>query len=406
MEPKPAEAIDATTGPPAVTQHRPHDLAALESELTGPRALIKDEKWRGELEPAHTTTGIAEVKLSEAQTNALLAELNEETEIEIRPDGVPYIPGVVLRERLCRAIGPGRWALKQEAMPRWDAEEGIALYDGSLWIDGKYISRAIGQCKWRPTNTNMTRLDALEGAKTDCLSRCCKDLGIGSKLWHPRYAEDWRARFCESYEFYNRRIGRSEIRWRRKGGALDAEQRIGVDDGEETGQASGSRGADEGATRSAPSEPMERGTNHAPASCPTCPKCHGPMWDNRADRKLAEADIAAGKRTRRAPPAWKCRDKNCNGVVWPSNPGEEEAEATGEPSAAEQRKIKARELRAELTGLGASKEVVDATIKARLSAITPPPEGVAREEATLDIMSVLIGELRTGGFGKSESAKE
>ncbi len=38
---------------------------------------------------------------------------------------------------------------------------------------------------------------------------------------------------------------------------------------------------------------------------PDCPKCQGPMWDNRV-----------GKRNPKAPD-FKCKDKECDGVVWP-----------------------------------------------------------------------------------------
>ena len=38
---------------------------------------------------------------------------------------------------------------------------------------------------------------------------------------------------------------------------------------------------------------------------PDCPKCQGPMWDNRI-----------GKRNPRAPD-FKCKDRECEGVIWP-----------------------------------------------------------------------------------------
>jgi hypothetical protein len=38
---------------------------------------------------------------------------------------------------------------------------------------------------------------------------------------------------------------------------------------------------------------------------PDCPKCQGPMWDNRV-----------GKRNPKAPD-FKCKDRECDGVVWP-----------------------------------------------------------------------------------------
>jgi hypothetical protein len=42
---------------------------------------------------------------------------------------------------------------------------------------------------------------------------------------------------------------------------------------------------------------------------PNCPKCAGAMWDNRAGKKNPKA------------PDWKCKDKQCDGVVWPPKQG-------------------------------------------------------------------------------------
>ena len=40
-----------------------------------------------------------------------------------------------------------------------------------------------------------------------------------------------------------------------------------------------------------------------------CPKCGGPTWDNRASKKNPKA------------PDYKCRDKSCDGAVWPPRNG-------------------------------------------------------------------------------------
>ena len=37
----------------------------------------------------------------------------------------------------------------------------------------------------------------------------------------------------------------------------------------------------------------------------SCPKCGGRMWDNRATKRNPKA------------PDYKCRDRSCDGVVWP-----------------------------------------------------------------------------------------
>jgi hypothetical protein len=46
----------------------------------------------------------------------------------------------------------------------------------------------------------------------------------------------------------------------------------------------------------------------------TCPKCGGRMWDNRTTKRNPRA------------PDYKCRDRNCDGVIWPAKPGEEKPE--------------------------------------------------------------------------------
>ena len=41
---------------------------------------------------------------------------------------------------------------------------------------------------------------------------------------------------------------------------------------------------------------------------PSCPKCGGAMWDNRASKRNPRA------------PDFKCRDRTCDGVIWPPKP--------------------------------------------------------------------------------------
>ena len=43
----------------------------------------------------------------------------------------------------------------------------------------------------------------------------------------------------------------------------------------------------------------------SPSAIPDCPKCGGEMWDNRE-----------GKRNPKAPD-FKCKDRGCDGVIWP-----------------------------------------------------------------------------------------
>jgi len=54
--------------------------------------------------------------------------------------------------------------------------------------------------------------------------------------------------------------------------------------------------------------PLEFKRATLPSDVPPCPKCGGKMWDNRL-----------GKRNPKAPD-FKCRDRDCDGVIWPPKP--------------------------------------------------------------------------------------
>ncbi len=43
----------------------------------------------------------------------------------------------------------------------------------------------------------------------------------------------------------------------------------------------------------------------ATGAAPACPKCGGPMWDNREGKKNPKA------------PDYRCKDKGCDGAIWP-----------------------------------------------------------------------------------------
>jgi phage RecT family recombinase len=55
---------------------------------------------------------------------------------------------------------------------------------------------------------------------------------------------------------------------------------------------------------------------------PDCPKCGGRVWDNRLSKTNPKA------------PDYKCRDKSCDGVIWPSKKGNTQGEIPGMDSPA------------------------------------------------------------------------
>jgi len=64
--------------------------------------------------------------------------------------------------------------------------------------------------------------------------------------------------------------------------------------------------------------------NETSAEVPSCPKCGGAMWDNRE-----------GKRNPKAPD-FKCKDRSCDGVIWPPR-GSTSAAGTATPQPSAQR---------------------------------------------------------------------
>jgi hypothetical protein len=112
-------------------------------------------------------------------------------EVEIRTDGIVYLPGVAYRRILTRAFGAGAWSL----LPRGPARrvDDLMTYHGALYILGRFVSEAVGECT---TRAGMTYASSLEGARTDCLTRCCKDLGIATELWDPTWRASWTAKYA------------------------------------------------------------------------------------------------------------------------------------------------------------------------------------------------------------------
>jgi len=153
----------------------------------------------------------------------LLAPIDE-SKIKIRPDGLIYMPGVFWRRRLIEAFGVGGWGIFQwsvttAAIPDEDgnAASGRTLlyYDGSLIAHGSAIARSCGEQEFYQSNKGMSHASAIEAAKTNCLERCCKDLGMFMELWDPDFANAWRSAhaievWCETDK------GKSKKLWRLK----------------------------------------------------------------------------------------------------------------------------------------------------------------------------------------------
>ena len=205
---------------------------------------------------------------------------------------VCYIEANTVRERL-DAVVPGEWDLTLDLLPPLaggdDGADAITCsFKARLQILG-VIREDVG-----------TGRDYKQAA-TDAFKRAAVRFGIAHELY--AYEQNWvqvdgEGRYAKPLEdpavAYARRYGRGEI-----------------------------VAADEARTPVRPESAASGGANSAAAALaradaevPSCPKCGGRMWDNRLTKRNPKA------------PDFKCRDRSCDGVVWP-------AKASGRQGASE-----------------------------------------------------------------------
>lgn len=137
--------------------------------------------------------GMATEAFPEAARKVLAEGVNPH-DVEIKPDGIVFLPGVAYRRILTRAFGAGGWALAPRSPSR--VMGNIVVYHGALFCLGRFVAEAVGECFYREGNSNMSYASCVEGAKTDALSRCCKDLGVATEMWDANWREKWKAEFA------------------------------------------------------------------------------------------------------------------------------------------------------------------------------------------------------------------
>jgi len=152
------------------------------------------------------------IKLTEKQKAILYADVKEE-DVEIRPDGLVYLPWMEYATRLRKAFGMG-WAMIPQGLPKLD--NNLVLWGHSLIVNGCPMGFSIGQQEYKPTNKKMTYGDAIEGAKSNALMRVCKGIGMTLELWKPSWIWKWKKKYAETYMFTNKYSGEEKEQWRKK----------------------------------------------------------------------------------------------------------------------------------------------------------------------------------------------
>jgi hypothetical protein len=246
---------------------------------------------------------------------------------------VCFIEANTARERLDNVV-PGEWDLTLELLPQLPLDEGDNLaacaFKARLQILG-VIREDVG-----------TGRD-YKAAATDAFKRASVRFGIAHELY--AYEQNWvqvdgDSRFPKPLEdpgvVYERRFGAAngnggqqatarptqaqETRTATPKASTNGGQRAAPpsqssDDGPEDREYGGDDEQGNGARTD--------GDDH-----PLCPKCDGRMWDNRLTKRNPKA------------PDYKCRDRSCDGVVWPAKPDAKKSTGEGNRKVAARSKAK------------------------------------------------------------------
>lgn len=169
----------------------------------------KKESVDGFTQALIATAGTLE--LTEHEMKVLYEQIDPEA-IEIRPDGVIYMPASEYRRILIRAFGLS-WAMVEDGKPFF--KDNRVYWGFRLVIRKVYCGYAIGDQEYMADNPQMSYGDAMEGAKSNAFTRLAKGIGIGLELWNPAFIRKWRKEHAEQYEYINKR-GEKKVGWRRK----------------------------------------------------------------------------------------------------------------------------------------------------------------------------------------------
>jgi hypothetical protein len=187
---------------------------------------------------------------------------------------VAYIEANTVRERLDGVV-PGEWDLTLELLPTLasdEQDEATCSFKARLQILG-VIREDVG-----------TGRD-YKAAATDAFKRAAVRFGVAHELY--AYEQNWvqvdgDGKYAKPLEdpaeAYARRVSRGSRQ------ELGSSRLSDLAEATDDLAAGGPLASDE----------------------PTCPKCGGRLWDNRLSKRNPKA------------PDYKCRNRSCDGVIWPS----------------------------------------------------------------------------------------
>ena len=227
---------------------------------------------------------------------------------------VAYIEANTVRERL-DAVVPGEWDLTLELLPTVtgldeDANQGACSFKARLQILG-VIREDVGTGK------------DYKQAATDAFKRAAVRFGIAHELY--AYEQNWVQ--MDGDGKYARPVEDPAVAYARRHGKPRAASANATPAAVSTQAASVEREANVPLS----TEPATVAEDVAPTALTSeeqsCPKCGGRTWDNRLTKRNPKA------------PDYKCRDRSCDGVIWPPKAGKNEKGESAQPQAEETEEI-------------------------------------------------------------------
>ena len=192
---------------------------------------------------------------------------------------VAYIEANTVRERLDSVV-PGEWDLTLDLLPPLPGQD-----DGEQSCSFKARLQILGVIR-EDVGTGRD----YKSAATDAFKRAAVRFGVGHELY--AYEQNWVQ--VDSDGKNAKPLEDPAAAYARRHGSAGASTAPLVEQAAPTLTVTSSGG---GATVTA-------------VDTPSCPKCGGRMWDNRLSKRNPKA------------PDFKCRDRNCDGVIWPPRGGE------------------------------------------------------------------------------------
>jgi hypothetical protein len=225
---------------------------------------------------------------------------------------VAYIEANTVRERLDSVV-PGEWDLTLELLPPVtgldeDANQGACSFKARLQILG-VIREDVGTGK------------DYKQAATDAFKRAAVRFGIAHELY--AYEQNWvqmdgDGKYAKPIEdpavTYARRYGKVKPAVVKPAARAAKAARI-----EPVADLALANDVEVPVAAEVSAASVAEAGPHA-LDEQSCPKCGGRMWDNRLTKRNPKA------------PDFKCRDRSCDGVIWPPK-----GEKAAEPAKAEKR---------------------------------------------------------------------